>query len=426
MVLGIAGWRLFQRLGLRPEVCHLNEGHAAFAILERCHQWMKEHETSFEAALTITRAGNLFTTHTSVDAGFHCYSPDLIEQYFRHYADRRLGISISKLMSLGRKNPDDSSEPFNMAYLAQRGSGAVNAVSKLHRNVSRRIFASLYPRWPQMEVPIACVTNGVHTPSWDSAASDELWTRSCGKERWLGSLSCVEEQFRKVTDSELWQLRAISRSELVAYTRERLVRELAARGAPAREVGEASHYFDANTLTIGFARRFTAYKRPNLLLHDPERLARILSNSRFPVQLVIAGKAHPQDLVGQRLIQEWVRFVRRPDVRSHAVFLCDYDMHLAEHLVQGVDLWINTPRRPWEACGTSGMKVLVNGGLNLSERDGWWAEVASPDVGGASVMARNMMSRAMDRKPANFTRYWKGRSFLSSTREMKTVSPSGG
>ncbi len=383
MVLGIAGWRLLRLLGLQPEVCHLNEGHPAFAVLERAHSWMLDHKQSFDLALTVTRAGNLFTTHTPIEAGFDRFSPHLVEQYFAGYAEHALGIPMRQLMALGRQNPDDSSEPFNMAWLAIHGSGAINAVSQLHGQVSRRLFQPLFPRWPQSEVPVACVTNGVHTPSWDSAASDALWTRTCGKDRWLGGLTSLEKNLRCVSDSDFWELRAASRRELIEYTRARFARELAARGTPAPEVARAAQVFDANTLTIGFARRFTAYKRPDLLLHDPERLVRILTNQQFPVQLVLAGKAHPQDFVGQGLIQQWVRFVRRPDVRPHALFLSDYDMHLTEHLVQGIDLWINTPRRPWEACGTSGMKILVNGGLNISELDGWWAEAYSPDVGWA-------------------------------------------
>ncbi|MBW4026260.1 MAG: glycosyltransferase family 1 protein [Acidobacteria bacterium] len=383
MVLGIAGWRLLRSLGLHAEVCHMNEGHAAFAVLERAHGWMLDHKQPFDIALAVTRAGNLFTTHTPVEAGFDRFAPHLIEQYFTLYAEQALGIPLKYLLALGRQNPEDSSEPFNMAYLAIRGSCAINGVSKLHGQVSRRIFQPLFPRWPQLEVPVTAITNGVHTPSWDSAASDALWTRSCGKGRWLGSLKTLEESLRCVSDEEFWELRAVSRRELVEYTRVRLARELAARGEHPQQVAVAGQVFDSNTLTIGFARRFTAYKRPNLLLHDPERLIRILTNRDFPVQLVLAGKAHPQDFVGQQLIQQWVRFVHRPEVRPHAVFLSDHDMHLTEHLVQGVDLWLNTPRRPWEACGTSGMKVLVNGGLNISVLDGWWAEAFSPEIGWA-------------------------------------------
>lgn len=383
LVLGIAGWRLLRALGLQPEVCHLNEGHAAFAILERAHTWMAEHKQPFDVALAVTRSGNLFTTHTPVDAGFDRFSPKLMDKYVRHYAENRLAISLEQLLALGRANPGDPFEPFNMAYLAVRGSGRINGVSKLHGEVSRRIFQPLFPRWPQEEVPISHVTNGVHMPSWDSAEADRIWTTACGKNRWIGTLQNVEQDLRKVSDSELWQLRAAASRLLVQYARERLARQLAGHGASPQQVEEATKVLDSDTLTLGFARRFATYKRPNLLLHDPERLIRILTREQQPVQLILAGKAHPQDLAGQAMIQQWVRFVRRSEVRPHAVFLSDYDMLLTERLVQGVDLWLNTPRRPWEACGTSGMKVLVNGGLNFSELDGWWAEAYSGDVGWA-------------------------------------------
>ncbi len=383
LLLGIGGWRLLTALGIRPEVCHLNEGHAAFAVLERARAFMQETAQPFESALTVTRAGNLFTTHTAVDAGFDRFAPALIEQYLSRYAQEELGISVENLLALGRRNANDSTENFNMAYLAIRGSGAVNGVSRLHGKVSRRLFEPLFPRWPQGEVPIGHVTNGVHMPTWDSAPADELWTEACGKERWLGKTETMEQEFRRVSDAALWQLRADTSQALVEYARERLSDQLAAAGASSEAVAAAKQFFDPNALTLGFARRFATYKRPNLLLHDPERLLRILTNPQRPVQLILAGKAHPADQPGQDLIREWIRFVQRPEARPHVIFLSDYDILLTERLVQGVDVWINTPRRPWEACGTSGMKVLVNGGINLSELDGWWAEAYAPEVGWA-------------------------------------------
>ena len=382
MVLGIGGWRLLDALGLKPEVCHLNEGHAAFAVLERARSFMRETGQPFEVALSATRSGNLFTTHTPVAAGFDSFSPALIEQYLGGYA-KKLGISLHDLLALGRANPNDSSEPFNMAYLAVRGSGSVNGVSRLHGKVSRHIFMSLFPRWPEEEVPIGHVTNGVHMPSWDSAESDDLWTNACGKDRWLGTTEALEQDIRRTSDAALWQLRTVATRSLVEYARERLSRQLAVSGASPEAVDGAKHLFDPDALTLGFARRFATYKRPNLLLHDPERLLRLLTNPERPVQLILAGKAHPADQEGQALIQEWTQFIRRPEARPHVIFLSDYDMHLTGHLVQGVDVWINTPRRPWEASGTSGMKVLVNGGINLSELDGWWAEAYTPEVGWA-------------------------------------------
>jgi starch phosphorylase len=379
LLLGIGGWRLLGALGIAPEVCHLNEGHAAFAVLERARCFMQETSQPFEVALAVTRAGNLFTTHTAVAAGFDRFAPALIEQYLGGYAEQTLGITVEELLALGRANPKDPSESFNMANLAVRGSGAVNGVSRLHGSVSRQLFQPLFPHWPADEVPVGHVTNGVHMPTWDSAPADDLWTEACGKDRWLGTMETLEQDIRGISDANLWQFRAAATRSLVEYARERLSRQLAASGSAAEAVDEAKHLFNPDALTLGFA----TYKRPNLLLHDPERLLRLLSDPGRPVQLIIAGKAHPADQAGQALIQEWIHFIRRPEARPCVIFLSDYDMLLSERLVQGVDVWINTPRRPWEASGTSGMKVLVNGGINLSELDGWWAEAYTPDVGWA-------------------------------------------
>jgi starch phosphorylase len=382
MVLGLAGWRLLSALGLHPEVCHLNEGHAALVVLERAFSYMQKHNQPFDVALAVTRAGNLFTTHTPVEAGFDRFAPDLMKQYLEKYAEYGLRIDFDELMALGRKNRFDRSEPFNMAYLALRGSGAVNGVSQLHGKVSRRIFQSLFPRWPEIEVPVGEVTNGVHVPMWDSVEADTLWANKCGKERWRGTLESVE-RLKSASDEELWELRTKASQALVEYARKRLSRQRMHQGASPQQIAEAESIFDPRSLMIGFARRFATYKRPNLLLHDPERLVRILANQQRPVQLILAGKAHPQDYAGQAMIKQWNDFIARPDVRARVAFLSDYDVLLTSQLVQGVDLWLNTPRRPWEACGTSGMKVLVNGGLNLSELDGWWAEAYSSEVGWA-------------------------------------------
>ena len=383
ILLGIGGWRLLHALGIHPEICHLNEGHAAFAVLERARSFRDATGQPFEVALAVTRAGNLFTTHTAVAAGFDRFAPALIEQYLGGYAETKLGIGLQDLLALGRENPADPLEQFNMAYLAIRGSGAANGVSRLHGKVSRHLFLPLFPRWPESEIPIGHVTNGVHMPTWDSAPADDLWTESCGKGRWLGTTETLEQDIRQVSDAKLWRFRTAASQSLVEYARERLSMDLAAAGAPPAEVEAAKQLFDPNALTLGFARRFATYKRPNLLLHDPKRLLRLLSDRERPVQLIIAGKAHPADQAGQALIQEWTHFIREAGARPHAIFLADYDMLLSERLVQGVDVWINTPRRPWEASGTSGMKVLVNGGINLSELDGWWAEAYTPEVGWA-------------------------------------------
>jgi starch phosphorylase len=379
LVLGIGGWRLLRALGLKPEVCHLNEGHAAFAVLERARSYMADYKVSFAVALSVTRAGNMFTTHTAVTAGFDRFAPELIRKYLTHYAQDELGLGMEEFFALGRQNTQDSSEPFNMAYLAVHGSGQVSGVSKLHGQVSRQIFQPLFPHWPQVEVPIGSVTNGVHVPTWDSEGADALWTAACGKDRWRGE-EPDEAGISEVTDQRLWDMRTQGRKALIDHTRERYARQLA--GQDWRP-GKTDGILAEGALTMAFARRFATYNRPNLLLHDPERLVRLLSNRERPIQLILAGKAHPLDLPGQALVKQWNDFIRRDEVSSHVVFLIDYDMRLAQELVEGVDLWINTPRRPWEACGTSGMKILANGGLNLSELDGWWAEAYAPEIGWA-------------------------------------------
>jgi starch phosphorylase len=382
MILGICGWRLLEEVGIEPEVCHLNEGHSAFAILERAKSLMNKEGINFWEALAITRAGNVFTTHTAVAAGFDLFDPALMARYLSNYASG-LGISFKEFMGLGRLNPSDANEPFNMAYLSIKGSGAVNAVSRLHGEVSRNLFQSLYPRWPQVEVPVGHVTNGVHMRSWQSEAAEELWKQVCGPNPWSGSNEETAAGIENIPDEQLWNLRNQSRKTFIESFRRRRPSNLAAAGASQELIAHARTLFNPEALTIGFARRFATYKRPNLLLYNKERLLGIFKNAERPVQLVIAGKAHPADQQGQAMIREWVEFSRRKEVRDHIVFLSDYDMNLARRMVQGVDVWLNNPRRPWEASGTSGMKVLVNGGLNLSELDGWWAEAYDPAVGWA-------------------------------------------
>lgn len=381
--LGVGGWLLLRALGIHPEVCHLNEGHAAFAILARAATHLQDHGGDFRCALNTTRAGNVFTTHTPVAAGIDRFPPDLLARYME-WAETALGVPSRDLIALGRQHPGDDAEPFNMAYLAIRGSILVNGVSQLHGSVSRRMFQPLFPRWPEDEVPITHITNGVHMPSWDSAEADRLWTDACGKARWLGDLGGQEEQLCRVPDQALWEMRTRARQRLISFARGHLERQLAIVNAPAERLARARNALDPNALLLGFARRFTAYKRPAMLLADPDRLHRLLTHPQFPVQLILAGKAHPQDEAGKAMIRQWNDFIdSRPGIAGRVVFLADYDMLVAEQLVQGVDLWINTPRRPWEACGTSGMKTLVNGGLNLSELDGWWAGAYQPDVGWA-------------------------------------------
>ncbi|MGE5088474.1 MAG: alpha-glucan family phosphorylase [Candidatus Levyibacteriota bacterium] len=382
MALGLGGWAMLEKLGIEAQVCHLNEAHTAFAAIERARRYMNATGSRFDEAWWATRAGNVFTSHTPVAAGFDAFSPGLIERYFRDYRSD-LHLSSSEFLGLGRRNTADQDEPFNMAYLAMRGCARANAVSRLHGEVSRHLFGGLFAGWPESEVPLGSVTNGIHVPSWDSPSADRLWTSACGKGRWLGAVENLARGFGTVDDETLWKLAAEERRDLVAYARERLARQLGERGASAEKIREAGQVLDPNILTLGFARRFAEYKRPNLLLRDRDRLTRLLLNPRFPVQIIVAGKAHPQDEAGKELVRAWLDFTNRSDVRARAVFLEDYDIALAQQLVQGVDLWINTPRRPWEACGTSGMKVLVNGGLNLSTLDGWWAEAYQPEVGWA-------------------------------------------
>jgi len=381
IILGIIGYRMLQQLGINPDVCHLNEGHAGFAVWERARLFMEETGQPFHVALLATRGGNVFTTHTPVDAGIDRFPAYLMEHYFSEYATQLPHVNVRDLLAMGRANPDDPNEPFNMAYLGIHGCGAVNGVSQLHAQVSRKMFSNLFPRWPVAEVPIACVTNGVHVPSWDSSEADALWHKACGSDRWRQDLDDIETQIRATSDEELWKMRCANREHLVDEVRSRNKRQESSIGTWSASGRRGANIFDPNVLTLGFARRFATYKRPNLLLRNPERLTHILTNASHPVQLVVAGKAHPQDREGQAMIEEWVQFSKWQEVQGRVVFLSDYDMSLAEELVQGVDVWINTPRRPWEACGTSGMKVLVNGGLNLSSLDGWWAEAYDPSLG---------------------------------------------
>jgi len=385
IVLGVGGWRLVERLHPETEICHINEGHAAFAVIERARQLAVSKRLNFWEALWATRAGNVFTTHTPVAAGFDTFPASLLRKYLPfvegELANR--GVTLNDLLGLGRIDPLNADEPFNMAYLAQRGSALTLGVSRLHGEFSRRIFQPLFPRWPACEIPIGHVTNGVHIPTWDSAEADALWTEACGKERWRGMSEDLKDRISAISDDGLWAMRGSSRQRLVQLVRRHLATQLRERGFELETVRLADHVLDPSILTIGFARRFTEYKRPNLLLRDPERFGRLLLDEQRPLQIVVAGKAHPADPQGKSMIQEWIMLARQARFRTRVVFLEDYDIALAQELVRGVDVWINTPRRPWEACGTSGMKVLVNGGLNCSILDGWWDEAFAPDVGWA-------------------------------------------
>ncbi len=381
IVLGVGGWRLLEALHPEIDVCHLNEGHAAFAVLERARQFARKQKVNFDVAFWATRSGNVFTTHTPVAVGFDRFPLDLLARYAQAWAGD--DVELAGLRPLGVDDSPASGGMFNMAHLATRGAVLHFAVSRLHGAVSRGIFQPLYPRWPEEEVPFDHITNGVHVPTWDSAMADAIWTEACGKERWRHEPVDLCQLIETVTDAALWALRGTARAALVGQVRGRLITYLRERGHPPAMVALGETVLDPDVLTLGFARRFTDYKRPDLLLSDPERLGRLLCDETRPVQLVLAGKAHPDDEAGKAMIQRWISFTEEPRHRSRMMFLEDYDISLAQELVQGVDVWINTPRRPWEACGTSGMKVLVNGGLNVSTLDGWWEEAYAPDLGWA-------------------------------------------
>jgi starch phosphorylase len=340
----------------------------------------------------------VFTTHTPVGAGFDRFPRDLLARYVQPWTGGEVALADIERLGLDHAAADGM---FNMAYLAARGALLRFAVSRLHGAVSRRIFQPLYPRWPEGEVPIGHITNGIHVPSWDSAVADAIWTQACGKDRWRDEPEDMGKHIETVADEVLWALRGDAREALVRNVRARLTAHLSGRGYPPDIVALGQTVLDSNVLTLGFARRFTAYKRPDLLLSDPARLARLLDDEAHPAQLVLAGKAHPDDEAGKQMVQQWVGFAQNPRYRHRVVFLEDYDIWLAQELVQGVDVWINTPRRPWEACGTSGMKALVNGGLNLSTLDGWWEEAYSPDVGWAIGERRQADAAEQDRSDAN-------------------------
>ena len=386
LVLGVAGWRVLEALGIEADVCHLNEGHAAFVVPARAAQFQKRHSVSFAEALWATRPGNLFTTHTPVAAGFDRFDPQMVGHYLQPFA-QDVHLPVGEILMLGQDAPFGL---FNMAWLAARGSGHINAVSALHEDVSRSVFAPIYPHWPVAEVPIGHVTNAVHMPSWASARANALWAKTHETTPMSDTIETVSlnpevasPALDRVSDADLWAFRNESRRSLVGYVRRRLERQVREQGLSEKVAARARQALDPNVLTLGFARRFAAYKRPHLLLQDMDRLSRLLHDIDRPVQIIVAGKAHPSDDGGKELVRAMVQASLRPDFFGRLVFLADYDIIMTSEMVAGVDVWLNNPRRPMEASGTSGMKVLVNGGLNLSELDGWWAEAYSPEVGWA-------------------------------------------
>ncbi len=374
IVLGIGGVRALRALGKPPTVCHMNEGHSAFCGLERIRELMEEHHLDFAAAREAVTAGTVFTTHTPVPAGNDVFSPQLVEHYFAHLVPQ-FRIGLQEFLGLGRQNPQDHSEPFCMTVLAIRLANVSNGVSALHGKVSRKMWKAIWPDVPEAELPITHITNGVHTASWVSPDLAQLFDRYLGPQ-WSERPAETEtwKRVESIPDAELWRTHERRRERLVAFARERLKRQLTQRGAPPAEIARADEVLDPEALTIGFARRFATYKRGTLLFRNLDRLQALLTNKERPVQIIFAGKAHPRDNGGKELIAEILHVGRRPELRRTIVFIEDYDMGVARYLVQGADIWLNNPRRPLEASGTSGMKAATNGGLNLSVLDGWWEE----------------------------------------------------
>jgi glycogen phosphorylase len=395
IVLGIGGMRALKAMGLRPTVFHMNEGHSAFLALEQMRLYMREEKLTFEEALMAARSSNVFTTHTPVPAGIDLFDPGLMYHYFSDFCGE-IGIDFHQLMALGRRNAHDRDERFSMAVLALNTSSYRNAVSRLHRQVSQEMFHDLWPQLPVWEVPVTSITNGVHQPSWlngDLAGLYDQYLAPDWRERF--NEPSIWDQIRDIPDEELLEVHRRRKRRLVNFVRERQQISAVRRQASAAEVRRASEVLDPNAFTIGFARRFATYKRATLLFRDVERLKRILLNKDMPVQLVIAGKAHPKDHPGKSYIREVVQFSRDPDLWKYVVFVEDYDMKVGREMVQGVDLWLNNPRRGEEACGTSGMKAGMNGILNLSILDGWFDE-AYEKVGGWAIGEREPYSEDQD------------------------------
>jgi glycogen phosphorylase len=379
ILLGIGGYRVLEALGLEPSVYHMNEGHSAFLALEHVRRLEQKHGLSFAEARELASAGMVFTTHTPVPAGHDYFGPDLMQRYFAEYA-ASLGLGWKEFLGLGRQNPANDGEEFCMTVLALRLAAHTNAVSRLHGEVSRRMWQRIWPGLPEAEVPIQHVTNGVHFRSWLSLEMNQLYDRYLGPSwRQEPSDSALWKKVERIPAEELWRTHERRRERLVSFSRLRLKAQLQKRGAPPSEIATAEEVLDPEALTIGFARRFATYKRAALLLRDAERLERILNNPGRPVQIIFAGKAHPLDNGGKELIRRVVELARKPAFRRRVVFLENYDMAVARYLVQGVDVWLNTPLRPLEASGTSGMKAAANGVLNLSTLDGWWDEAWRAD-----------------------------------------------
>ena len=395
IVLGIGGMRALEAMSYKPTVFHMNEGHSAFLAIERIRLFIERQGLSFTEALEATRINNVFTTHTPVPAGIDLFDPGLVFHYFNDYC-RGAKIDFDSFMALGRRNAKDTSEPLSMAILALNASAYRNAVSKLHGEVSQEMWNDLWPTLPVSETPITWVTNGVHAPSWingDLADLYDQYLEPDWRSRWNDS--AMWKLVKDIPDEELLEMHRRRKRRLISFIRERQSASAARRKAAAAEIRYSAEVLDPHALTIGFARRFATYKRATLLFRDVDRLRRILCNPDRPVQIVIAGKAHPKDQPGKTFIREIAQLARDPQLWKHIVFVEDYDMKVARELVQGVDLWLNNPRRGEEACGTSGMKAAMNGVLNLSVLDGWFDE-AYEISGGWAIGDREAYSEDQD------------------------------
>jgi glycogen phosphorylase len=383
MLLGIGGLRALHAMDIWPIVCHMNEGHAAFLSLERIRTLMEMEGLTFKEAFELASAGNVFTTHTPVSAGHDRFPPALILRYFEPFIPE-LGLTPEEFLTLGRINPKAQSENFTMTVLAIKASDRLNAVSRLHRDVTRKMWNDLWPDFPVDEIPISHITNGIHISSWVSQDMVDLFDRYVGP-KWREEPASFEIWNRVLTipDEEIWRAHERRREHLVSFVRRRLQIQLKRQGASDFELNLARGALNSKVLTIGFARRFATYKRADLIFRDLLRLSKILKNPDRPVQIIIAGKAHPHDDEGKELIRRIIHYSRLPEIKGHVVFVEDYDMNAARYLLQGVDVWLNTPRRPQEASGTSGMKAAANGAINLSILDGWWDEAYTPENGWA-------------------------------------------
>ncbi|MCH7687872.1 MAG: alpha-glucan family phosphorylase [Planctomycetes bacterium] len=374
IILGIGGARALRALGIQPSAIHMNEGHSAFAPLEYIRVLMKENGVAFDEALRETAAMGVFTTHTPVPAGHDRFDSGLLEEHVGPLADE-LGLDHHGLMGLGRVDPQNNQESFCMTVLAFKLSRRANAVSSLHGVVSRRMWANLWPWRSDEEIPIGHITNGVHVPTWLAAQMRLLYDRVLPANWFLRTGEPeVWAGFEDVTPGELWETHQSLKNRLIIYSRNRLVKQAKLRGASESEIVKLNDALDPLALTIGFARRFAPYKRADLFMEEFDNLARMISDADRPIQFIFAGKAHPADDQGKSILQKIYKLSQEQEFQGKIVFLEDYDINLGRHLVQGVDVWLNNPRRPLEASGTSGQKVVLNGGLNCSVLDGWWAE----------------------------------------------------